>query len=190
MFVLCIVFIIYLSFGEIEGRLWTTLYWIAFLFISVHTVLKGFALEHQNRYFYYHSLIRPENIFLAKWIYNTAMLCILGLLMYIAMGLIAGNPFEDQGLFLIAVAAGAIGISLCFTFISAIAVKSDQSTTLMTIMSFPLIVPVLLHLIRLSHAALPESMMTDISTSLITLGAIDLLLLGLGLMLFPYLWKS
>ncbi len=189
-FVLCIVFIIYLSFGEIEGRLWITLYWIAFLFISVHTVLKGFAMEHQNRYFYYYSLLRPEYIFLAKWIYNTFVLVVLGLLMYFVLGLVAGNPIDDQGIFLLAVVFGALGISLCFTFVSAIAVKSDQSTTLMTILSFPLIVPVLLHLIRLSRASLPDSMVTDIGTSLITLGAIDLLLAGLGLILFPYLWRS
>lgn len=189
-FVLCIVFIIYLSFGEIEGRLWITLYWIAFLFISVHTVLKGFALEHQNRYFYYYSLLRPEYIFLAKWIYNTFILIVLGFLMYLILGLVAGNPIGDHGIFLVAIVFGALGISLCFTFVSAIAMKSDQSATLMTILSFPLIIPVLLHLIRLSRASLPDSMITDISTSLITLGSIDLLLTGLGLMLFPYLWRS
>ena len=189
-FVLCIVFIIYLSFGEIEGRLWITLYWIAFLFISIHTVLKGFALENNNRYLYYYSLLRPEYIFLAKWIYNTCMLVALGMLMYAILSLVAGNPIDDQRIFLLTVIAGAVGISLCFTFVSAIAVKSDQSATLMTILSFPLIIPVLLHLIRLSRASLPDTMITDIATSLITLGSIDLLLAGLGLLLFPYLWRS
>lgn len=189
-FVLCIVFIIYISFGELEARAWITLYWIAFLFMSIHTVLKGFALENNNRYLYYYSLLKPEIIFLAKWIYNTCMLIILGFLMYLALGLVTGNPIADQGLFFLTVFAGAMGISLCFTFVSAIAVKSDQSTTLMTILSFPLIIPMLLHLIRLSRASLEDTMITDISTSLMTLGAIDLLLIGLGLLLFPYLWRS
>ena len=189
-FVLCIVYIIYLGFGELEGRHWITLYWIAFVFISIHTVLKGFALESANRYLYYYSLLRPEFIFLAKWIYNTCILIVLGLLMYVALGLVAGNPIADQGLFILSIAAGAIGISLCFTFVSAIAVKSDQSATLMSILSFPLIIPVLLHLIRLSKASLTDTMITDISSSLVTLGAIDLLVAGLALLLFPYLWRS
>ena len=189
-FVFCIVFIMYMSFGEIESRLWITLYWISFLFMSVQTVLKGFALESNNRYLYYYSLLRPEFIFLAKWIYSTCILILLGLLMYVALGLVAGNPLEKNGLFILAIVAGAVGISLCFTFVSAIAVKSDQSTTLMTIMSFPLIIPILLHLIRLSLAALPDPMISDITPGLLTLVSIDLLMIGLGLLLFPYLWRS
>ena len=189
-FVLSIVFIIYMSFGEITGRLWITLYWIAFLFISVHTVLKGFALEHANRYYYYYSLLSPERIFFAKCLYNAGMLMVLGLLMYLVLGLVARDPIGDHGIFILAVLCGAIGISLCFTFVSAIAVKSDQSATLMTVLSFPLIIPILLHLIRLSRASLVDSMITDIKPSLLTLGAIDLLVAGLGLLLFPYLWKS
>jgi heme exporter protein B len=118
------------------------------------------------------------------------MLAILGLLMYGALSVVAGNPLADQGIFFIAIGAGSIGISLCFTFISAIAVKSDQSTTLMTIMSFPLVIPTLLHLIRLSLAALPEPMITNITPGLLTLLSIDLLVFGLALLLFPYLWRS
>jgi heme exporter protein B len=89
-----------------------------------------------------------------------------------------------------AILLGALGISLCFTFVSAIAVKSDQSTTLMTILSFPLIIPVFLHLMRISRAALPDTRVTDPMGSLTTLGAIYLLIAGLGLLLFPYLWRS
>jgi heme exporter protein B len=189
-FVLCIVYIIFISLGDIEPGLWITLYWIAFLFVSVHTVLKGFVMEHSNRHLYYSSLLRPENIFIAKWLYNTLLLLLLGLLMYGALNLVAESPVADAGIFLLAIFAGAVGISLCFTFVSAIAVKSDQSATLMTILSFPLIIPTLLHLIRLSKAALQDSMITNITPGLMTLGAIDLLLAGLGIVLFPYLWRS
>jgi len=189
-FVLCIVYLIYLGFGELTGRTWVTMYWIAFLFISVHTVLKGFALEHNDRFLYYYTLIRPESIFIAKCIYHICALTVLGLLLYGALSLIAGDPFADHLLFLTGIFLGAVGISLSFTFISAIAVKSDQSTTLMTILSFPLVIPVFLHLMRLSRAALPDSMVTDTASSFTTLGAIYLLLCGLGLLLFPYLWRS
>jgi heme exporter protein B len=166
------------------------MYWIAFLFISVHTVLKGFALENNDRFVYYYTLLRPEFIFLSKCLYHTFALTVLGILLYGAMSVVAGDPFADHGIFLMAILLGALGISLCFTFVSAIAVKSDQSTTLMTILSFPLIIPVFLHLMRISRAALPDTMVTDPMSSLTTLGAIYLLIAGLGLLLFPYLWRS
>lgn len=189
-FILSVVFIIYISFNEIEPRTWITLYWIAFLFMSVHSVLKGFALESSDRYLYYAQLVPPERIFLSKTLYHTVVLFVMGMLMYAAFSVFAGNPVEDQLRFFLSLAFASVGISLCFTFVSAIAIKSDQSATLMTILSFPVIIPVLLHVIRMSRSALPDSMITDLSTSILTLGAIDLLLIGLGLLLFPYLWRS
>jgi heme exporter protein B len=189
-FVLCIVYLIFLGFGELPARTWVTMYWIAFLFISVHTVLKGFALEDNDRYLYYDTLIRPEGVFVSKCLYHTCAVTLLGLLQYGALSIVAGDPFSDHWTFLLGIFLGAVGISLCFTFVSAIAVKSDQSTTLMTILSFPLIIPVFLHLMRLSRSALPDSMITDPMSSLSTLGAIYLLIAGLGLLLFPYLWRS
>ena len=44
-FVLCTVFIIYLSLAEIEPETWIALYWIAFPFLSVHAILKSFSNE-------------------------------------------------------------------------------------------------------------------------------------------------
>lgn len=189
-FVLCIAYLIYIGFGELEGSAWVTMYWIAFLFVSIHTVLKGFALESNDRYLYFYTLMRPEHMFLGKWLYHSLALSCLGLLMYGALAVVTGDPIERHGLFSMAVILGAVGISLCFTFVSAIALKSDQSATLMTILSFPLIIPVFLHLMRLSRAALPETMVPETGSSLMTLGAIYLLLTGLGLLLFPYLWRS
>lgn len=189
-FVLCLTLIIYLSFREIDPASWITIYWIAFLFMAVHSVLKGFTMESQSRYIYYYMLLRPEQLFIAKALYNTLIVSILGLLLYGSMSLVTVNPVSDHALYFLAIFLGAAGISLCFTFVSAVAVKSDQSATLMTILSFPLIIPVLLHLIRIAQASLPESMIDNILPSLLTLGAIDLLLIGLALLLFPYLWRS
>ena len=189
-FVLCVAYIIFVSFANPNKETWITIYWIAFLFMSVHAVLKGFSGEQGTRFLYYHTLVKPEVILLSKWLYHTVILFFLGLLMYGALATITSNPFTHIWLFVLVILLGAIGITLCFTLISGIAVKSDQSATLMTILAFPLVIPILLHLIRLSRAALTEVISSSARESLLTLGAIDLLLIGLGLLLFPYLWRS
>lgn len=188
-FVVCIAFVIYLALPEPSPAAWITLFWLAFLFISIHTALKSFAGESSRRYLYYYTLVPAEVLFLSKCIFNTVLIGALTLLLYGAMSLVAGNPVVHQNVFLTAIVAGALGVGLCFTFISAIAIKSDRSATMMTILAFPLIIPVLLSLIRLSQTSLMP-MPPEWGSSLLTLGAIDLLLVGLGLLLFPYLWKS
>jgi heme exporter protein B len=190
LFVLCIVYLVYLTFGTLEGSVWITLYWIAFLFVGIQTILKGFALEQGQQYIYYYQLLRPETLFLAKWSYHTLVLGTLGFVMYGALFVVAGDPFADRGLFLLCILLGAVGVSMCFTFVSAIAVKSDHSATLMTVLAFPLIIPVLLHLIRLSRAALPGGDIIPLTPGLLTLAAVFLLMAGVGLLLFPYLWRS
>jgi heme exporter protein B len=188
-FVLCIAFVIYLALPQATPAAWITLFWLAFLFISIHTALKSFAGESSRRYLYYYTLMPAEVLFISKCIFNTVLIALLTLLLYGAMSLVAGNPVVHQEVFLTAIAAGAVGVALCFTFISGIAIKSDRSATMMTILAFPLFIPILLSLIRLSQTSL---MPTDPvwGSSLLTLGAIDLLLIGMGLLLFPYLWKS
>lgn len=42
-------FIVFLSFGEVSGVGWITLFWIVVLFGSVNAVLKSFAQEDESR---------------------------------------------------------------------------------------------------------------------------------------------
>ncbi len=85
---------------------------------------------------------------------------------------------------------GATGFSITFTFVSAIASKADSSSTLMAILGFPLIIPVLLTLIKLSANALRLMRDTGIEKDVMILVSIDLLLLGIALVLFPFLWRD
>ena len=189
-FVLATVFVIYLSLQEIPADAWLALYWVAFLFLSVYAILKSFSSESQRRFMYYYTLMSPVVLFIAKCLYNTLVLAVLGLVMYGAMHMLSESPILQPGLFISAIIMGALSNALAFTFISAIAIKSDNSATLMTILSFPVIVPVFLSLIKLSRSATELPGVLKASDSFITLSAIDLVLLALGLLLFPYLWKS
>ncbi|MEZ4918327.1 MAG: hypothetical protein R2792_04400 [Saprospiraceae bacterium] len=49
-----------------------------------------------------------------------------------------------------------MGFSIAFTFIAAIAAKANNGATLMAILSFPVILPILLTLMRLSSISLHD----------------------------------
>jgi heme exporter protein B len=84
-----------------------------------------------------------------------------------------------------------MSLSLVFTLMSAIAAKAQQNAAIMAILGFPLIIPQLLLLIRLSRAAygevFREGALLQIS---LLLGGLDILVIVLGIVLFPFLWRD
>ncbi len=190
LYVLSTVFIVYSASFKVQPPVWNILFWIILLFASVNAVAKSFVQESGNRQLYYYQIAEPSALILAKIIYNFCLLMVLGLLAFGAFGLVAGNPVKNTPLFLGTLLLGSLGFSITFTFISAIAAKANQAATLMAILSFPVILPILLSLIKLSAVALRLLQDTAWRTDVYTLIAIDAILVVLSFILFPFLWKD
>lgn len=194
LYVVSAVFITYLSVGAQQGTLaihtWNALYWIIILFSAVNAVAKSFVQEHQGRQLYYYMIASPEAIILSKIIYNTLLTLILALLGYAVFSLILGNPVQDQGMFILNLILGAIGFSSCLTMVSGIASKAGNNGTLMAILSFPVIIPILLMAISISKNAI-DGLDRGVSVEkLFTLLAINAIVGAVSYILFPYLWRS
>lgn len=194
LYVVSAVFITYLSVGAKQGNLsaptWNALYWIIILFSAVNAVAKSFVQEHQGRQLYYYMIASPEAIILSKIIYNSLLTLVLALLGYLVFSIILGNPVADQGMFLLNLVLGALGFSAVLTMVSGIASKANNNATLMAILSFPVIIPILLMAISISKNAidgLDPSMSVD---KLISLLAINAIVSVTAYILFPYLWRS
>lgn len=194
LYVVSAVFITYLSVGAKTGGLsiptWNALYWIIILFSAVNAVAKSFVQEHQGRQLYYYMIASPEAIILSKMIYNTGLTLILSLLGYGIFSLILGNSVQDQGLFLLNLFLGSMGFSASLTMVSGIASKASNNATLMAILSFPIIIPILMMSIRISKNALDGLDWSVSVDKLLTLLAINTIVAVTGYILFPYLWKS
>jgi heme exporter protein B len=194
LYVISAVYITYLSVGVKSGTLqvptWNALYWIIILFSSVNAVAKSFVQESQGRQLYYYIIASPEAIILSKTLYNTGLTWVLSLLGYLVFSVVMGNPVQDQTLFLSNLLLGSIGFSASLTMVSSIAGKAGNNGTLMAILSFPVLIPILLLTIQISQNAidgLDRSVSTD---KIITLLAINGLIGASSYILFPYLWKS
>ncbi len=61
-FVFCIVYIMYVSVKDFPPETWNALYWVAFLFVGMHTALKSFGHESARRYLYYFTIMSPEDL--------------------------------------------------------------------------------------------------------------------------------
>ncbi|MGB3618517.1 MAG: heme exporter protein CcmB [Catalinimonas sp.] len=192
LYVVSTVWVVYLTFlGPPPGRpLWNALFWIILLFAAVNAVAKGFAQEPAGRTLYYYMLARPQAIILAKIIYNTLLMLGLTAVALLGYGLVLGLPVADVPLFVGTVALGAVGFAGTLTLVSAIAARAGNNPTLMAILGFPLMLPTLLLLLRVSKNAL-DGLDRAVSTDeLLTLLAIDAIQITLSYLLFPFLWRG
>ncbi len=190
LYVFATVYIIYSSFINIQANNWNVLFWIVFLFVSVNALTKSFDQENSNKGLYYYQLAHPVYIFGAEVIYNIILLMILGTLTFIVFAFIAGNPVRDFPLFALTLLLASIGFSSIFTFISALGAKSGNSHMLTAILGFPCVIPVLLELLKLSANSLALINDTAYTTDILILVSIDVILLALSFVLFPFVWRE
>jgi heme exporter protein B len=188
------VFLGYITFNlgrvPINVPTWNVLFWIIMLFVATNSIAKSFIQESKERQLYYYTIANPQSIIISKIMFNSLLMVFLvmaGFLIYI---LLLGNPVDDIGLFVFTLIIGAVGFSASFTMISSIASKASNSGTLMAILGFPIIIPMLLLLIKISRTAIEGLNRTTIYDEITTLLAIIIISITTSIILFPYLWRS
>jgi heme exporter protein B len=182
-------FVLYMAIQEPETNVWNGLFWVIQLFICINAVAKSFLQEGRGRMIYFYSIAAPAEMVLAKLLFNSLLMLIMSILSLVLFCLFLGNPIQRAGTFIGLVLLGGWSLSLVFTFLAAIAAKAQQNAAIMAILGFPLIIPQLLLLMRLSNAAFNSALAVPVTTILL-LVALDLLVIMLAVILFPFLWKD
>jgi heme exporter protein B len=194
LYVFSTLYIILIGFQKISAEAWITLYWIVILFASVNAGAKSFIQEGKGRLLYYYGISSPQNIILAKLMYNCILISIISIFAFLGFNLFFGSAVDKPWNFIIIMLLGSTGLAGVLTMVSAIASKARGSATLMTILSFPVIIPQLLLLIKLSRRAASMAISNinlDIGyNELIGLAAINMIVVIVSYMLFPYLWRD
>jgi heme exporter protein B len=184
------VFVVYMMSGQPEARTWNALFWITQLFIAVNSVAKSFLQEHPSRFRYYFTLVKPVTFLLARMVYSIVLMLVMTLLSLGLYYVMLGWPLANGGLFILIGLTGGLSLSSVFTFLSAIAARAQQNSALMAILGFPLVTPILMILSKLAIKALEPVYMPGWSGLLVVLIALDLLVIILGIILFPFLWQE
>ena len=194
LYVVGAVFICYMSFklqrGALNVATWNALFWIVMLFAAVNAVAKSFLQEQSGRLIYYYTIVSPQGIIIAKMLYNTLLLVLLAIICLLVFSVVMGNEVQNGYLFVGNLLLGAVGFSVMLTMVSGIAAKASNSSTLMAVLSFPIMIPLLLLVMKISKNAI-DGLDPSVSYDEVTiLLAINGIVIALSYILFPYLWRS
>lgn len=190
LYVISTVFVVYLTMGQPEQQVWNGLFWIVQLFVCINAVAKSFLAENNGRMLYYYSVVEARDFVLAKLLYNAVLMLLMAALCLLIFILFLDNPFVHLYKFVVISLLGGLGLSLVFTFLAAIAAKAKQQASLMAIMGMPVIIPQLLLLMKISVVAFSSVIQTGFWQMAGLLLLLDIMVVALAIVLFPYLWKE
>ena len=196
-------FAIFLALQAIQGSAelgaveWIVLFWTLFLFMSLY--VGGTLAEMPYGQILFYFLIAPPLVLWgARVVHNFAVLLILGTFALALHVLWMGNPVAQWGPFIGVVALACLGFSALFTTTALMVARLEAQGRLFVLLSLPLVVPLCVFCVRASHgclvrgalgAGLSASLGAEMSTGLWPLAGFVALLVGLGVLLFPYIWK-
>lgn len=194
LYVVSVVFICYQSFrlkgGLLSPFLWSALFWVITLFSLVNASMRTFDFFKEGRFLYFYQVAKAQHLLLAKYLYNALFLLAINSFAFVFYSLIMGLESISLEVFLPTLALGSFGLSSTLTTVSGIAAKAGNAMSLLAILSFPLLLPQLLLLIKLTKSALDLLPLAGLSDELLSLVGINVISVALGYLLFPYLWRA
>ncbi len=190
LYVASTIFVVYLSMDKPEDKTWNGLFWVIQLFVCINAVAKSFLAESRGRMLYFYSIAGAVDFVLSKLLFNALLMIVMSLLSLAIFTVLLGNPLENALQFVFITCLGGMSLSLVFTFLAAIAAKAQQQAALMAIMGFPIIIPQLLLLMKISTSAFSSVIQGGWWQMVLLLVGLDLMVVALAVILFPFLWKD
>jgi heme exporter protein B len=190
LYVAATILVLYLAMGQPESDVWNGLFWMIQLFVCVNAVAKSFLAESRGRMLYYYTLAGARDFILAKLLFNVLLMAVMSITSWLLFSLLLGSPVQNGWKFFCYSVFGGIGLSLVFTFLSAIAARANQNAALMAILGFPLIIPQILLMMKLANTAFSSVIQEGLVHIIVLLAGLDLMVVVLAIILFPFLWKE
>ncbi len=190
LYLLSIVFLIYLLQPEPDALVWNSLIWLSSLFITVNTVAKSFLAEPKGRWFYYYTIHNASALLIAKFLYNGFLMFVISLANLLLFNFFLGYPAIHKLSFAGVFILGSVSFSLLFTLLSSIVNKANNNPALLGVIGFPLVFPQLIAISDLSTSQFQTMLVKGWSNYLIAFIGLDIVIITLGIILYPLIWKE
>ena len=193
LYVISSIYIIYISYqptGILGLENWVSIFWVIILFSSISAVSKSFFQESGSRNYYYYFVLSPDELILSKLIYNFLFIVFVTFLTFLVFSSLLGNFIYSYSFFITLLFVGSLSISNCLTLISAIGHQVKNNSILTSVLSFPVIIPILLILIKLSKMSSSEFSWNIIQDDFYLLILLNIILISMTKILFKFLWRN
>jgi len=167
------------------------LVWIIILFAAMAGMARSFVAESEQKTW---SLLRlhacSSDVYCGKLLYNTLFLLSLNLFTFLLYLFLMGGGVADPIYLILAILFGALGLAAVTTLTSAMIARADRRGAIFSVLSIPLLVPLLLILTRVTRVALTGGADGETLSDTLALVGYAGVTITTGLLLFDYIWEE
>ena len=172
-----------------NGSTQAALYWVVAFFSAMAALSQVFVKEEETGTATALKLAAtPEAVYFGKFAFNLLLLASLQVLILPLFIMFVGLQVYEWPLFISTLALGTLGISGASTIIGAIVARSNVKGALFTVLSFPLLLPILLGAIGATRAALDPIGAATATEEIRLLISYDIGMITASWLLFEYVW--
>jgi heme exporter protein B len=159
------------------------------MFITINVSGKSFLQETKGKSLFNYMYYNPRQFIISKIVYNMLLMMALSMVTFFFYAWFVGNMVQDMPMFLITLLFSSSAFSGILSLMSAIASKANN-ISLMAILSFPVIMPLLIVSIKLSKHAIDGLAWSVSYNYLLILIMLNFIVIALSTLLFAYLWRD
>ncbi len=194
MFILVTISVILFSLGDepVTEYLTGGLFWVVIFFSAMSGLSRVFVSEEERGTTLTLQLIAsPSTVFFGKLIFNLVLVYLMVAAITFLYSLLFENFVIQNGmLFFVSLVLGSSGIAVSSTLIAAIISKANTKGTLYPVLSFPVLLPLILTLVKLTQFSMDGESFEFAWTYLAILVSYNVIMLTGGVLLFDFIWKE
>lgn len=169
---------------------YSAVFLIIFLFTSILASYRNFLKENADSGLFNYVYYSPIQYITGKIVYSIILNLLISILLTLLMIFLNGKLIENYYLFTINIIGLSVGLGSLLTLMGSIASKTDGNFALMSIMSFPLLLPLLIISAKLNIASIQDIPLSMNIKYIISIFSLDGIILALSFILFPQIWTE
>ncbi len=181
------------SLGPVSLRtvVMAPLLWIILFFSAMSGLAHVFVREEEQQTADTLRLLLPPNaIFLGKWLFNIVLLLGLEVIIIPLYFVMMDAPMGNPSIFFSILVIGSLGLASVATIIAAIISLASSRGALFSVLSFPIVLPILISAISGTQLALEGAPFSDCLNSLKVLFSFTVIILTTSLLVFEFVWRK
>lgn len=169
----------------------SVLLWSAIFFAALNGLSRSFVREEELRTAPALRLaLPPLAVYGGKFLVNLGLLVLIEPLVTMLFMVLVNLRINQPGLFITTLTLGGLGLTSATTIIAALVARADGRGALFTVLSFPLLLPLLIVAVQTTEIALSGVQWTEAWAGLRLLVAYTLAQIAASLLMFEWTWES
>lgn len=193
MFVLASLLLILFSVGQepLSERVQSALLWIVVLFSAAVGLGRAFVSEEEGGTVLLLQVNAPGSmVYAGKLLFNFALVLVLNGVAFFVFALLLGLDVRLPGLMALTFVLGAAGLAGSTTLLGAIIARTSNRATLLPVLLFPVLIPLLLSTVGATRIALAGGTWSMATDELLTLTGYAGVVITAAFLLFEYVWHD